>query len=225
MFVKFKIKKFGNSEFVPTSQSQKITLALILSLVGNLFLASLFLRALLNPIAHVNFIVQTGIWLFLVEFFSIFVGEFDAKSIRFGFASILSTSFMFIIIAIFALAFGWLFLGNIYLPLIFLCSTLAKIFGKQAAPGQSYREYSILLLLGSTLIVFMIGLEFWVNLFPFPDFNQFMPLDWTERIERGEISGEFVERPQTMLVWGVIYFMLAAVIELALFKKGLKMVK
>lgn len=223
MFIKFKIKKFGFSEFMPAGQPQKTMLALILSLIGNLSLAALFLRALLNPIAHVNFIVQMGIWIFLVEFFSIFVSGFGEKSVRFKFANILSTAIMFVIIAIFALAFGWLFLGNIYLPLIFLGSTLAKIFGKQAAPGQSFREYSILLLLGSVLIVFIVSPEFWVNLFPFSDnFNQFMPTNWAERIERGEISGEFVERPQTMLVWGVIYFVLASVIELALFKKGLK---
>lgn len=225
MPVKFEIKKFGGAGFVSEKQLRKTTLALIISVGGNLFLAVWFLSALLNPIAHVNFIVQTGIWLFLVEFFSIFVSGFGEKSVRFGFANILSTAFMFSIIAIFAIVFGWLFLGNIYLPLIFLGSTLAKIFGQQATSGESYRVYAIPLLLGSTLAVFMIEPEFWVNLFPFPEnFNQFQPADWAKRIESGEISGEFVERPQTMLVWGIIYFTLAAVIELVLFKKGLKAV-
>lgn len=225
MPVKFKFKKFGGLGFVSAGQPRKITLVLILSVGGNLFLAGWFLSALLNPIAHINFIVQTGIWIFLVEFFSIFVSGFGEKSIQFRFVNILSTAFMFSTIAIFALVFGWLFLGSIYLPLIFLGSTLAKIFGQQATSGESYRIYAIPLLLGSTLAVFMIGPEFWVNLFPFPEnFSQFQPADWAKRIESGEISGEFVERPQTMLVWGVIYFVLAAVIEFILFKKGLKAV-
>lgn len=217
MPIEIKIKKFGGSGFVSEKQPRKTTLALILSVGGNLFLAGWFLIALLNPIAHVNFIVQTGLWLFLVEFFSIFVSGFGERSIRFRFANILSTAFMF------AIAFGWLFLGNIYLPLIFLGSTLAKIFGQQATSGESYRIYAIPLFLGSTLAVSMIGPEFWVNLFPFPEnFSQFQPADWAKRIESGEISGEFVERPQTMLVWGIIYFTLVAVIEFALFKKRIE---
>lgn len=221
MPILFKIKKFGAPHPAPVEQAPCATSALVLSLGGNLLLAGVFLRALLNPIAHVGFIVQTGIWIFLVEFFSIFVSGFDRKSIQIGFAGIAATAFMFFAIALFAFAFGWLFLGNIYLPLIFLGSTLAKIFGKRAVPGASAYGYAIPLLVGSTAVVFLIGPEFWVNLFPFPEnFYQYQPADWVERIEHGDISGEFVERPQTMLVWGIIYFVSAAIIELTLYRRS-----
>lgn len=220
---KFKFKKpsvlgIAIAEPQPGNVMPKI----ILSLGSNIFLAGWFLLALLNPVSYVDFIVQTGIWLFLVEFLSIFVGGMG--KVRFRFAEILSTAIGFVTVAIFAIVFGWLFLGSIYLPIIFLGSIIAKIFGWQAMSGQSYRDYSIPLILGSLLVVFFIfGPEFWVKLFPFPEnLNQYMPEDWVARQESGEISGEFVDRPQTMLAWGVIYFSLAAVIELFLFRRRLK---
>lgn len=224
MQFKFKFKKPSLSEFLPAGQPQGSISVFALSLGGNLFLAGLFLRALLNPVAHVSFIVQTGIWIFLVEFFSIFISRGAETGRKSGFLSFFTGTIGFLVISIFAIVFGWLFLGNIYLPLIFLGSTLAKIFGKRAMPDQPLQIYAIPLLLGSLLIVFFIfGPEFWVNLFPFPEeFSQAMPADWAARRERGEISGEFVDRPQTMLAWGVIYFALASIIESAVFAKGLK---
>src|SRR3989338_8635706 len=132
---------------VSGDQPQKQMLAVIIAVGGNVFLASVFLRALLFPLLHITFIVQTGIWIFLVEFFSIFVGNIDRRAFRWSFGTILSTAIFFTFIAMFAFAFGWLFLGSIYLPLIFLGSTLAKIFGRKAA-NQSHLVSSIPLLLG-----------------------------------------------------------------------------
>ena len=200
------------------------TISLITSLAGNLFLSGLFLSALLAPIAHVNFIIQTGIWLFLVEFLSVFVGGAGThpqlKKIRGIFTSIVG----FFAVSAFALTFGWMLLESIYLPLIFLGSTAAKILGRRATSGKSSFVYPILLLLGSVFIVFVIfGPELLVNLFPFPEeFNQYVPADWAARRMSGEISGEFIDRPQTMLVWVVIYFFSLFIAELVLFLKKLQ---
>ena len=109
--------------------NSRLAYELIAAVAGNILLAGIFLRALLNPIAHVNFIVQTGIWIFLVEFLSIFVSGGMRTGFRLRFVDFFMGAIGFFTISVFALVFGWLFLGNIYLPLIFLGSTLAKIFG------------------------------------------------------------------------------------------------
>lgn len=56
MPLQFKFKKFGAPRSVPTEQATGTTPALVLSLGGNFLLAGVFLRALLNPVAHVGFI-------------------------------------------------------------------------------------------------------------------------------------------------------------------------
>lgn len=223
MFLKLKFKKFSGSEIIREAPQPGSLLALIISVGGNLALASVFLRSLLNPVAHSEFIVKTGIWLFMAEFLSIpssggggLINSFRATG------NILGSAIGFSIIAVFALTFGWAFLGNLYLPLIFLGSTLVKIFERKAIASSNL--YAIPLLLGSLVFVFFIlGPELLVRLFPLPkDFSQFAPPDWVVRHERGDISGEFVDRPQTMLVWGIIYFTLAAVIELFQYFKSFK---
>lgn len=236
---KFKFKVPGEAknsiyqDGVPIKTSRASTTAAVLSIGSNLFLAWLFLRALLRPLANIDFIVQTGIWLFIVEFLSIFVsiGKGERTSMRLGFTGFFVGTVGFLMISAFAIVFGWLFLGNIYLPIIFLSSTLAKIFSQQATHERSeVLAFSIPLLLGSLFIVFFIfGPEFWVKLFPFPEnFDQYTPVDWAEKTRHGDISGEFVERPQTMLVWGIIYYLFAAAIEFFFFmkrRKNARMVK
>ena len=197
--------------------------ALVSSIGGNIVLAGLFLRALLDPIAHATFIAQTGLWLFLVELLSIFVsGGAGAGSRLKRAGDILNNAIGFFAVSVFALAFGWALFGNVYLPLIFLGSTFSKMIGRRAAPDRSVVTYSIPLLLGSVFIVFVVlGPELLVRLFPFPEtFDQYAPVEWVAQRQRGEISGEFVERPQTMLAWGIIYYSLAAVIEAALSRKA-----
>lgn len=206
---------------IPTKQGKPS--ALSVSLGGNIVLAGLFLRALLNPLAHAAFITQTGLWLFLVEFLSIFVAGAGRSGSRFRrVGDVVSGAAGFLVVAAFAMLFGWGFLGNIYLPLIFLGSTLTKIAGRKAAEDNSSLAFSIPLLLGSLVIVFFVlGPELLVRLFPFPeDFNQYAPADWVEKHERGDISGEFVDRPQTLLAWGVIYYSLSAAVELAFFLRA-----
>ena len=235
MFVKFKFKKPSAPQWPSVSEEvttfperpRILTRAFILSVGGNFALAGLFLYALLDPISNVNFIVQVGIWLFIAEFLSIFVsGGAGRRGGRFRFGDIVSNSIGFIVIALFAFVFGFLFLGSIFLPLIFMGSVLVKLFGKKTATDlPPSTMYAIPLLLGSSLIVFLIGPEFWVHFFPFPeDYNQYVPSDWAARQASDEISGEFVDRPQTMLAWGIIYFGIAATINLLYFLKMRKII-
>lgn len=224
-FFKFKFKTPESADTGAASETRHSKSSAAFSVGGNFILAGWFLSALLNPLAHAVFITQTGIWLFLVEFLSIFAGGGASGRMR-RIAEMLSTAIGFIVIAIFAFAFGWLFLGNISLPIIFLWSTASKIFGARAAKARPYLPYTIPLLLGSLLVVFVfLGPELLVKLFPFPEeFDQYAPADWVARQESGEISGEFVDRPQTMLAWGVMYFGAVAIIESIRFTKRTKIV-
>jgi len=221
-FLKTKIKNVDVVPLAPDDLPQSSTPAFALSIGGNVILAGVFLSALLDPIAHVNLIVGTGIWIFLIEFLSIFVsGGVGRAGARLG--SIMANTVGFFVVSIFALAFGWGLFRNLSLPLIFLGSTATKVFGKKATAEQTSGAHSILILLGSVFIVFVVlSPELLTTIFPFPEeFAQYVPTDWATRRASGEISGEFIDRPQTMLAWGVIYFTLTAVTNLVLFKKNL----
>lgn len=187
-----------------------LNLSLIMAVGGNLFIAGLFARALFEPLQHADFIFQTGLWVFLMELFSIFLGAitFHFVLARKDLFWAIHTLIIFAGISTMILGFGYFVLHNIYIPGIFVVSFIAKGFGKKPSLVGAW-------LIISVLTVLIIGPQFWLNLFPFPEeLMQYAPLDAQERHIRGEIAGEFVDRPQTLLVWGALYFSVIAAMEL-----------
>lgn len=192
--------------------SSYLNLSLITVVGGNLFIAVLFVRALFGPLQHADFIFKTGLWIFFVELFSIFLSSLISPRMMViaqrNFIGAMTILLNFVGISVMILGFGYFVLHNLYIPGVFIASFLAKGFSKKATLIKVW-------LIISVLTVFIIGSQFWVNLFPFPEeFIRYAPLDVQERYARGEIAGEFVDRPQTLLVWGALYFSVIAVMEL-----------
>ncbi len=205
-------------------------LPLTIAVGGNMVLAGLFLRALINPLQHTDFIFRTGPWLFMAELISIFAIGFSLR--RLGkinaFFAILEGGMGILFIAVFALGFGFFILQDLTIPLVFLGSIIAKAFGsKAAAEDLQVRKpaFGVLLLL-SLLFVFAVLTPLLVKTFPFPEEVFLYKTTWEEWEKKGYTihysGGEFTDRPQTLLGWGAIYYSLAAAMEAGLFLRSRK---
>ena len=200
----------------PTDNLYQRVLVLILAVGGNLFLVWLFSSALLYPLQHTELIFQTGIWIFLIEFMGISSGKLLLRGISpiRKIQEILS----FLVFAAFAFGFG-IVLRNLYYPTIFIISFAAKSFGNRATPGHSKTASNILIFLVSLAIVFFLfSPKFWISQFPFPE-KVFDSMPDNLKIQRihGGSSGEFIDHPQTLLIWGALYYSLLAALEIAMF--------
>lgn len=206
-------------------------LSLAVSLAGNVFLGGLFFAALINPQNNAEFIFKTGMLLYLVEFLSIHSsgmafgvrkkerGDNDPKTI-FRFAirglgkNILQQNpkrALVFFYAIFVFSISFIF-GNWYVPIYFFISLMTKFFGKKALQDDSSAGLPILLFIASTFIAVFIS-PFLPKVFPFPQglFQYRMPGS----------NGLFVNHPQILVVWGIIYFLSVSIAEIILFLKKL----
>lgn len=192
--------------------------SLLFAIAGNLFLAGIFFSALLFPESHAEFIFRTGLMIFVVEFMSIHSsGMFASNKIEITIGSRTYLSghwfwkfFMILIYSLFVGVFGFL-TSNYFLPLMYVVSLASKVFVKRAAVRPLPVFVSVPLLLFSVAFV-GITADWWTSLFPFPQevLSQ----------KRPGSSGLFIDQPQTLLVWGIVYYFLLAGIELLLFWWG-----
>ena len=194
-----------------------------------MMLAGLFLRALLDPLQHADFIFRTGPWLFVVEFISFFAIDFSLRQlskIR-VFSAILEGGLAILFFGGFALLFGFFILQDFTIPLIFFGSIIAKAFGSKAAAEDLLvrkTAYCVLLITSALFILVLIP-ELLIKTFPFPEEVFRAQTSWEEKMGyrvSGSSGGEFVERPQTLLGWGVIYYFFAATVEIGLFLRARK---
>lgn len=202
-------------------------ISIVISVAGNLSLAWIFLRALIYPFEHAEFIFNTGLLFFLVEFLSVhssgmFInmphGRDDATAEKWlsGWSDprigkwlgvrgtkIFILSIYTLLVGIFAAVFK-----NWFIPGYFFISLTSKIFGRRAIPHKWIIFAQIFIFLGSLVLIGMLSEQI-VHFFPLP------PEIFVHKPPAA--SGTFVDNPQTLLVWGVFYFSLLILLEIALF--------
>jgi hypothetical protein len=193
--------------------------SLLAAVATNLFLAGLFYSALINPVDFKDFIYKTGIMIFMVEFMSLhssgmFFGAAQKKQKR-G-RSVMSpgvkiTMFAFYSLSVIVFAS---FTGQWLIALYFVVSLVSKaVYSRSIDAKQRLAPVAAgiaMLLLSVFLVVF--GAQLIADWFPFPP-------EVTSARPAGQ-SGLFIDTPQTLMAWGVIYFILITVCELMIFRKA-----
>lgn len=178
-----------------------------MSVAANLSLAAVFGRALLSPEDQVDFIFRTGVLVFLIEFLSVHSGFLligltgDAKSLAIKIP-------LLAVYAIFVFGFGAVS-KNMYLPLIFFLGLIAKFFAQKATHNPILPILSVPLLILSVIVVVFALPERLEALFPFPEAVMAQ--------KPAGSSGDFVDRPQTLLAWGVLYYTVIAIMSVIAF--------
>lgn len=201
---------------------------LIISVGGNLSLSWFFLAALLSPLEHAEFIKNTSILIFLIEFLSIHSSGFamgfsnqekkpEERDPRIKFYAVgkgvgemspFKTKLLLIgIYSAMVIGFGFS-VGNWTLPFIFFISLIAKFFGQRASDSSGPERFgiSVILLIFLTILTTLFS-SFWGILFPFP--SEVRPFG----------SGTWVDYPQDVVLWGVLYYFSLAVIDVAFYFK------
>lgn len=207
-----------------------VLISFFLALFGNLSLGGMFLFAFLSPSRYADFVLRTGMLIFLIEFLSVHssgmafgVRKREGKGgsrqfvlrVKGPGGGILQRNPKFTLIGLystFVVTFALIF-QNWFLPLYFFVSLLAKFFGAKGRTSNLRVGLPLLLFLGTTFFTVFFG-GFLAKLFPIP------PYVLGERLPGS--SGLFVDTPQTFLVWGILYFFLMSISEVFLFAKELK---
>lgn len=184
--------------------------ALIVSVIGSLFLSWLFLKAIINPAAHADFILRIGILIFVIEFLTIhssamLAGSRDEAQQKGWRAP--RNIFFICLYSIFALSIGF-GLQNWVLPGVFFISLLTKVLGNKAHDHNKKQVlYPVLLLMGCQMLSLFFA--YWIqSLWP-------LPLDIYDSIMASSSGME--TRPLFFIVWGVFYYFFFAVVDVILF--------
>lgn len=174
-----------------------------------------------NPVYFKDFIYKTGIMIFMIEFMSLhssgmFFGAAQkegktGKKVMTLKVKIVMFAFYNVIVITFASATGqWL------AALYFVISLASKaIYSRSIDAEQRLAPVAAgiaMLLLSTCLVIF--GAQFLANWFPFPP-------EVTSARPSGQ-SGLFIDTPQTLMAWGMIYFSLMTLCELMIFRKSVK---
>ena len=194
--------------------------SLVAAVATNLFLAVLFYNALTNPVDYKDFIYKTGIMIFMVEFMSLhssgmFFGAAQKKQktgkiVMTPRVKMALVAFYGLFVTVFAS-----FTGQWLIALYFVVSLVSKaVYSRSIDAEQRMAPVAAgiaMLLLSVFLVVFGAGLlSGW---FPFP-------VEVKAARPSGQ-SGLFINTPQTLMAWGVIYFVLMSVCEITIFRKSL----
>lgn len=178
----------------------------IFTFLSSIAIIGFFVQALLYPESNVNWIYSSAIIIFVVEFLSIhssamMMGDVLSKNKK------KNATYLFLFYLFFTVVMTVAF-KNYILPFLFILSTYIKFFMvRHIQTSKTYLLVAILTLIVSLIIV-SVGASFLQNLFPFPqEVLMAKPADAT---------GVFVEVPQTVLAWGVMYFSIQFLINLFL---------
>lgn len=203
-------------------------LSLVISVGGNLSLSWLFLRSLFFPYEHVEFIENTSVLIFIIEFMSICAGGFamglanqekppaerDPRIIMHtsvdggGAMGPLKTKFLLLFVFSLTVFGVGLATGNLILPVIFFVGLIAKFFGQRASGGQGPERIAIsIILLIFLLVLTSVPSFLWGYIFPFPP--DIKPSG----------SGTFVDYPQGLILWGILYYLCLAVVDVAFYAR------
>lgn len=182
-----------------------------LSALSSFFLIGLFVSALRNPLANADFIFRIGPLLYLVEFLSLvatgtMLAGKATRHLSLGHATFYRY-FPVGALVIFSIMLVWVF-GDWYIPAIFIASVAAKYFWTRTSVHEGLLALSVVLLLVLLLATFF-AFRILERIFPFPsELWDFQP----------EISGgAFGASPQTLLVWGALYYGILFSVETMLF--------
>ncbi|MBI2668720.1 hypothetical protein HYX14_02670 [Candidatus Woesearchaeota archaeon] len=175
-----------------------------ISVVGNLFLAWLFLRAIIAPEQYANFILKIGIMIYVIEFLSVHSGIMLSEREHLGWRAIPRSFMLIALYSVFALGAGFM-AKNWLVPIIFFVSLIAKVAGLKPADGKLW--ISGLLLIGS------MGLA----MFPAQLLQSHSPLPTGIYEAILERSSGLETRPLIFMFWGVLYYVLSAMLEVFFF--------
>jgi hypothetical protein len=195
---------------------------LIMAVGGNLVLAGIFFQALIFPHSSIDFIFRASLLIFIVEFFSIHSSGMAAKittntirvagmkmKVSKNEEKIIIMGIYILLVILISITFQ-----NWIVPFFFIISMVTKFFGhKSRAVLASSMLYNFVIFLISILLIILLT-EPLKLMFPFPP-------EVLLKKDPGT-SGLFIDAPQTVLFWGVIYFTSLAIMEIALYKKNLK---
>lgn len=184
----------------------------------NLFMVGLFCRVLINPAGFTDFIYKTGIMIFVVEFMSLhssgmFLGAARQKEISGKIAipfkgKILLMAFYTLMVVAFSVGTGqWMPALYFFISLVGKATFSRTIDAqKRLAPVAA----GIAMLLLSTFIV-IASAQLLADWFPLPaEVRAARPPNQ---------GGLFVDTPQTLMAWGVIYFSLMTFCEVLIYRK------
>jgi len=198
--------------------------SLLLAIATNLFLVGVFYSALINPVDYKDFIYKTGIMIFMIEFMTLHSSgmlfgsaqkaQKEGKR-RFGLKEKIGLFVFYnLFVVVFAAQTGQ------WLAAVYFAVSLASkaIYSRSIDAEQRLAPVAAgiaMLLLSTFLVVF--GAKLIAGWFP-------LPAEVRAARPSGQ-SGLFISTPQTLMMWGVLYFMLMTVCEMAIFRKSVKQSK
>jgi hypothetical protein len=180
--------------------------------MGPLTLVFLYTQALVFPEEHAGFIFRVGMAVYIIEFLSIhssgmLLGVREVKQKK-----KVNRFFLLGLYAVFTIGFMFK-LESWFIGLYFLLSLCAKVFMSRSVKddiNKSQIAFSAINLIGCTFIVVFLA-SLLKKAFPIPE---------SVISQRAEgTSGLFVDTPQTLLVWGILYFCVTVVFNGILFMK------
>lgn len=205
--------------------------SLVIAVAGNLSMAALYFYAFKSPGLYADFIFKTGMLIYLVEFLSIHssgmamgfrrkttgAGRVEQKVISHfsvkaggGGSNILRENPRATLFGMYLILVGGISLGlkNWFIPLQFAVSLVSKFYGGKASSDPFKLGLMVILFIASTFAVVILA--------PLIGFLFPLPQEVLSHKLPGS-SGLFIDTPQTLLAWGILYFASLATMEFALF--------
>ena len=176
----------------------------LIALISYGSIVFLYVQALANPLDHIDFIYGFGMFIFIAEFLSIHSSAMltGLKNIRQAYSL---TAFYMIFAVAFSVALGTYYPALILILSITAKSILATTPQIRSAPSSSGITHDSTIV--STAVIFLstafaVGLFGWVIavFIPFPEA--------VYASKPANASGIFVDMPQTLLAWGILYYSL-----------------
>jgi hypothetical protein len=187
-------------------------LSLLISLIGPLTLIFLYAQALIRPQEHASFIFRAGAAIYIIEFLSIHSSGMLLKDHKDTPNKKIYGFFLLGFYAIFTVGF-MASLNCWFIGIHFLLSLCTKIFMSRSVTdniNQSQIVFGVINLLCCTFIVVMLA-SVLKKAFPVPESIASLHVQGT--------SGLFVDIPQTLLAWGILYFSATVVFNVMMFFK------
>lgn len=174
---------------------------LIISLVSYTISISIFIYIMFNLESNADFVYNSAIILFIIEFFSLH------SSFLLNSSSKITTKVGLSLIYIFMVAIFSVSSGTIYPALFFIFSIVGKVF-QQKAKSENKIAYSLLIFMFATF--FVVIFEGAINtLLP-------APKELIDMKPEGD-GGVFIESPTTVIAWGILYYGLLVSSELIIY--------
>ncbi|MEI6850609.1 MAG: hypothetical protein WCK26_01420 [Candidatus Saccharibacteria bacterium] len=189
-------------------------LYLAIPVISYLLVAGLYLVAMLNPQNNIDFIYGYGMFIVIAEFLSVFSSNIVMSEFR-----LFDNIFAIIILMFFVVVFSFV-LHSIYPGLILGLSIIAKIFTNKTRLSTnesstfSFDDYTTLGIFFGTLLLIA---------FSSPLLGKLLTLPESVLINKpANTTGIFVDTPQLLLIWGVLYFSLLAAARIWFFYMDIK---